>query len=1559
MKKITSLFLALLLLFQCMPLTYAVDPQIDANAGGGGSGTSKTGGGSYTWDDSYQGIRFTLLSNTGVRISDSVDILWVKIPSGAKKLLGNKFESNSEGTPKWMLWTDIPDLGISNTGAVPRPLRYQNYTDWSGNGVQVREYFMAGVEETLRTTVAKYNGNYYKIPSTKSTNSTSNGAKTNSTNTNSSKQTSTNYSITNLPKDDLALRASIISDYAAEERSHLTNNIISYAKNSSSYDTWVDKVEKIIMGFEQGVSYLDHLTSSEISIIKTRVKSAWDNITDKKKYYNSLNPSGELLAPFNNSPFMIAYADDSDFGNGLFQIAYADDNENAKILNILNSGLFTINDNQVEIAFSSMHDGLELKKGDKLSASELHSKIKSANVGNQDILFTVWYSGGYVLAEPITWVKPWNYGSGNTWIYGTITNLAKFCKAQMGGTIKDYNTTMKGFGGAMVLDKDVNLTGVGNGGVISGSGLGAQPSYNEIANLSLGYGMHLYSFNDLIKPTGTHTWDSNTYPDGTPGPAPEEWTPDVGSTGTVINKPNSRIVKVYEVKDEETQEIKHIETFERINTVPLIRVEDEPQYKLIEWQYGTPNNPVNSKTEWDEAIKNVPKDHHGTEETTVNIVEGLSENAETTLYVRLRKTIPIPTTNTWDNDNYPGGDPGPAPDPTKDPEEPVDPSNPNLKYRIIKVYEELERGRPESEIETISTLLREPTIPRIHIDDEPQYKLIEWKYGIPNNPVTSPTEPWAEVTSGVSNTHRGTSETTVNLLDPSNPGQVVTLYVRLRKTVIPPPEPVNEDLTESQLIKISNSNSATFGWDSNVFTAGIAAARTSHSFTMHVGPCGGCGDPPGSDCTDHCGDYTSTHSMSRSKGDPIVSATFAILTKDNHETTVATPSAHSDFAGKTWGKETVVADSIKYEQTIGDSSYNWSLVSDGSSKDGVEYITTISRASIKDIANIALYKKDAMSRDSYDRVKTVFPEANTSQNTRKGNGTYSSKLSYVFGHSVFDNSSTSSCGLDSPDHHGSRTQYDDIKFVVYNTQKFNLDGNFNIYVYGGKKTKDANATSTIQPTGFTVVHGSNATNITSNGEPKTALYHSQQTATIKFFPYVRMSYMTTLDNKGFTNYSSFAGYTKDPSQPNSRTVYVLSTKQSTITPTNAVEVSWDNQAQMSGKYGLQMTSQQWSTHASATSGKDWRQKTQVLPGGALYQLKTNNTESTIKTVTYNTLVEDSSRTWISVSDNNKYTIPSIIKSTQDYLTEAENVIENYRIVQWVNKDWSVSNAWDNASSQAVKIKNGGESLSNLGMSTTASTDSKYLLINGTSKDDNVAEADIDIIRKNYATKVCKGFTDTDGNVYIAYVVIEGSQEKLSESSLNTAVNYLKSVCGTAKTPKTTLPSNMTYTQIAIGKKQDTTDTILNNLKICNNELYQMELKTGWVSNLINSVERNTGNDKNATWLSVKDGKWYNEAFDGYYMVMQQAYYKVGINIPKVRQSVLDPKLCPVKNSTSDIFSKAYLSQFRLDEKSTVATDKVDGYLATFEDMTVVIPSLPLMFISRPFYIPNANVQDLT
>lgn len=1128
--------------------------------------------------------------------------------------------------------------------------------------------------------------------------------------------------------------------------------------------------------------------------------------------------------------------------------------------------------------------------------------------------------------------------------------------------------------------------------------LGYRMSLENLENHTTLY-VHLIRIDEL---SATHTFDKITNPGGNPHPAPDPRNdPDPEYRQSIEdNDPylKYRIVKVYEEAYEgfenDPSKINTVSINITEPTVNKIDIQDEPEYKVIEYTYGYPGVNVREQTNYEDMLINarrlhseilddminenkynigIPDDSNNDKSglmyndinaikrykitdkdreeskdgvlTQVNIfdvnqVTNQVEDETSTLFVRLRKIIPTPGTNTWDNKEYPEGDPGPAPEVIPDPKLPD-----IYKYRIVKVYEteDTETG----EINTVEVNERTNVPPRIQIDDEPYYKLVEWVYGEPNNPVT-PTSTWNTVTNGVPNTNHGTKPEEVNIADGN---KVTTLYVRLRRKIVTPPPALDEDLTESQLTKISNTNSTTFGWAGYTWTASIAPAVKSHLYTVHIGSCGKCGDPEGSACDGHCADYTASCShMTRSRGDNYISATFGVQIgdRDSHETNVKVANAHPDFAGKMMNNKKT-EDTILLDANIGDSSYSYTLNSNGENSEGIEYITTISRSSIGDLPNLAKYKKNAVDGSSYNRVITVFKESNTPTTSRTSNGAKNENIRYIFGHITHDNSATSSClGCGCSMHHGVNS---DTKIVYYNMEKLTLDGSFKIYTYAGDKAKTAKTTSTLAD-GFYVRHGSSDTNISR-------LFHSQQSATIKFYPYIRMSYMITKDNIGFKDFNSFEGYRANPKSSNSRTVYMLSTKQSTIVPTNAVEVSWNNDAQRkNGAYGLQMTSQQWSTHNRATTGDEWRKPNQVLPGGALYYLNTSGTESTIKTVTYNTLVDNDSRTWISVSNPEKYTIPSIIKSTQNYLNEAENVMENYRIVQWVNRDWNLTNAWDGQTTNRVKIKTGGESLSNLGMSHKASTDSKYLLINGGDKND-VAEGDIDIINKVYTTNIYKGYTNTNGDIYMAWVEVKSSSNKLDEATLTKAVNYLKQLNGT-DTPTGSLDSNMQYhSPIKIGTKKNSKEAILENLKNTNYGIYTMDQKTGYVSNLIDSVERNTGMDKNATWLEVRDGKWYNEAFDGYYMVVQEAYYQVGLRVPNRRMSVLDPNLCPKNTGVSDLFSTAFISQFRINEKSTVAEDKEDGYLGTFEDMRVIIPDLPLLMYSRPFYIPNVNVQDLT
>lgn len=939
------------------------------------------------------------------------------------------------------------------------------------------------------------------------------------------------------------------------------------------------------------------------------------------------------------------------------------------------------------------------------------------------------------------------------------------------------------------------------------------------------------------------------------------------------------------------------------------------------------------------------------------------------LYVRLLAKDEPPETHTWDDETYPDGDPGPAPEPPDPPAPPEGYTKRDIEEMfpydidIVKIYRTL--NIDDGTYTHDGTYMRDANPGTITVDNEPQYKLKEWYVSVDGKEEFSPNinagTTWETVKSTASVTgESGKSSKKIEVADPQT-----TLYVLLERKitnpVTPPPVTMDEDLTESQLTKISNTNSTEFNWSGYKFTASLAAARLSHSYTRCVGCTHSCSsDECTHSCDGHCGcpaAATCSH-MSRAYGDNYVSATFGMKDswKDRHETTVATPSAHSDFAGKMYGLGGLVQDSILFDETVNDGSYSWELGSDGSSTDGIAYITTISRASVGDKLNLAKYKQSAMNATSYARINTIFPGANTPTGKRLANGAITESLSYTIGHIDYDDEATSTCS-GSPCTCSSNTcaysshipDYD-TKYVKYSTSAggshdMTLTGSFKVFTYGGLGAKTAKE----QPTNMT----GHYITFTDSGEASShsALYVVPQTATIKYYPYVKMSYMITTDN------INFPGYT-EPADSNGRTVYMLSDKQSTIIPTNSVEVSWFNKTQADGGYGLQMTSTQWSTHSRAVNGDDgWQGPNQVLPGGALYQLNTKDTESYIKIITYNTLVENGSRQWISVSDSSKYTIDSIINSTQDFLNEAKNVIENFRIVQWVSTKLGTT-AWEDTAN-SVKIANGGESLSNLGLGGKASTDSKYLLINGTNNQ-AVNEADIDIEREAYQTTLFKGFTDVDGNVYVAAITVDTSIKMLDKATLTQITNLIKDVCGTnIKSSISGMTSDMSYTIVKIGNKADTLAKILQNLQ--NNSqysyLYTIDVKTKFISNLIKSVERNTGSDANATWTT--DGKWYNEAFDGIYLVMQTATYKVGIGIPSIRTSVLDPNLCPSKGSTSQLFTNAHMSQFCMDSKSTVAQDEDDHYIGTYEGTKVYLPDLETMYISRPFYIPNANVQDLT
>ena len=875
---------------------------------------------------------------------------------------------------------------------------------------------------------------------------------------------------------------------------------------------------------------------------------------------------------------------------------------------------------------------------------------------------------------------------------------------------------------------------------------------------------------------------------------------------------------------------------------------------------------------------------------------------------------------TYDKDE--GDTPHPAPDPTI-----PDPTGDNYNVNIVKVYD---YQHEDGTVEHVTTTLKTQEPGWIQIQHEPTYKVIA--YFTSNslyNPVESSTT-WENVNtvpvitgsefswSTVKNKTAGTNADTIKISksapEGSSESNATNLYVRLLKTDVTTQVDYGANvISESQLNKVIGTDKR-FGtdesqsktWGDYLFTMSLSGGLGSHYVPVPlVGSV-------------YCGSYQYT-------GNVYVTYTASQTASDVESQSKS--SAASVFRPVV---KTLTNDSKTTQAVSGSSAISWDNGPEYNNDDGVAQFTTIWRGCV-DTVTLAKYKKSNMT--GYGNLTTLFATANSNPAKRATGSMYTRPITLSLSASATAASIVcGSCGSSkSPETPSIDPQTNDFT------------GTVKIFCYAGK------------------AHGLSSTTVgtienATSGNFKISVFNKKCETTLKFNPYIRMSFQYTQDGYDTTQYNTEGAKLFKPlAQPGNtfngalgtylkdRTAYVLSDKQSSILPTNAIEVGWYNQTQTSGKYGLQMTSQQWSIHNRATNGSEWRKPNQVLPGGAMYQLNTTGTETTLRAITYSAMVNPTD-TWIDGATANEYSAAQVTKNNNEFIEQYRDIVENYKVVQWVNKDWYLNMPWDN--NNAVKIERGGESLSKLGLSTKASTDSKYLLFAGNSGN-GASEGDIDILSESYVVTMYKIFTDSEGNVYFAKQQSSPSKTPATEDTFSGLMAQLANTNGTNPTGA-----------ILLGTRTQNVDQVMASIQTSNNEVYQVDQKTGAVRNVLNAISRNRGNDENAAW--VTDNKWYNEAFDGYYVAMQTMTYKVGFKDPSRRVSVLDPNLCPAKSSTSNIFTSAHVSAFRLNDKSdsTKAAGKGSGYMGTFFGIDAFMPDVENMFYTRPFYIPNANVQDL-
>ena len=467
----------------------------------------------------------------------------------------------------------------------------------------------------------------------------------------------------------------------------------------------------------------------------------------------------------------------------------------------------------------------------------------------------------------------------------------------------------------------------------------------------------------------------------------------------------------------------------------------------------------------------------------------------------------------------------------------------------------------------------------------------------------------------------------------------------------------------------------------------------------------------------------------------------------------------------------------------------------------------------------------------------------------------------------------------------------------------NHSGDVTVNVYRGTNGKlagnetNAAVIPTVTPFGA-------ASSINSAG------YMVQQITKLYFYPYLRMSYQVT------------GSVVKTD-------VNVVSQFFSEILPNDLAEAAWYNPDPES----LKLSSTQWSSHARAVNGgQSWNGRNQVLPAGSIFQLGSGAAPTKVALVTWQTIIAEPERSALSVAlPANEYTLAKANSEHNQFVSESKTTLESLRVVQWVNKDVNATNGWT-PNGQGVKIVNGDQSLTELGLDTKTSTESKYRL----GKDntgDAANEGDIDIIADNPSSDTFyKVFADTSGDVYLA--------KSVGNLAALTNVNGSNPGSATKILGKTVTWANV-------------------QMSLTDSEAREINQRTMLVTNLVKSLERAKGSDNSASW-ALSDGKWYSEAWDGIYVVRKANIIDIGLNMPGVRSCVLDTAIMPKNSGRADLFSTAYLSQFRLDSKSDspTAQSKGDGFIGSFQGRDVFMTRMTDMYMSKRFYIPNVSVQDL-
>lgn len=420
---------------------------------------------------------------------------------------------------------------------------------------------------------------------------------------------------------------------------------------------------------------------------------------------------------------------------------------------------------------------------------------------------------------------------------------------------------------------------------------------------------------------------------------------------------------------------------------------------------------------------------------------------------------------------------------------------------------------------------------------------------------------------------------------------------------------------------------------------------------------------------------------------------------------------------------------------------------------------------------------------------------------------------------------------------------------------------------------------------------------------------------IQFFPYIKMKYNTVEDE---TN----------------KEAYIVSTNESKVRNLSSVETGV---YQSKNGFGINISSEQWSTHRKTTEGLKKNGIAQaflnkgLLPGGAVIKLNTSNTNNDTPEVwvgirTYEMSIPDDLKVTLSSTDD--------IKTTSEAKANAEQLVEdvrknlsNYHVEKWIKEgittdENDLNSGASKVSGVTYKINNtvykpvkkfGGNDLS---------TDSKYYL----KEDVNGADSSkLDVINIDEETNKLK---DTEIHIYNISSDTEG---------------------------KVTVKKDGVEIASSNIKKDKNASSLLNN-----EEVRRVNDRVKFVENFIASLDFEGGKDREAI-------PWYYEAQDGIDVVEMTAAFHLGFGKDNaVRSEVADVKLTGKLDNKGDILNfdssklneKTRTVQYRMSAAPANASCDKAGYIGTFNGKEIRVDKMHMVMRSRLYYMGNNTVMDL-